>query len=92
MPVWVERGLMPGQDPPLHGLSEGFLPWQLPGWAQRPSQACRPGFWEGERVESAAPRLRADSAVSADVLARSEFLLPLAEREHEMYRRICEQF
>ena len=80
---------MPGRDPPLHGLIEGFRPWQLASWAERPSKACQPDFWEGRPTQKVAQRLNADSVLSADVLAKSEFLLPLAEREHAMYRRVC---
>lgn len=76
MPVWLERDLFPGRGTARRGLADGFKPFELPAFAVNPAATCRPHFWEGEPAAEQAA-LTAEARVPPEVLARSEFLLPL---------------
>jgi hypothetical protein len=91
VPVWVEQNLYPGRGAPMRGLEAGFMPWQLRNCAIESQEVCKQDFWESQQEGQGKPGgLDFSSTVDPDILGRSEFLLPLRQRELEMYRRICE--
>jgi hypothetical protein len=89
IPAWLERTLMPGLGPPPSGLERGFKPFQAPSFCTSPSDVCQRDFWEGAPVATArVSRLTAASFIDTDVLARSEFLLPLSDDGLALHRRV----
>jgi hypothetical protein len=74
----------------MRGLEAGFMPWQLHNCAMASKEACKRDFWESQPDQQARSKgLDYSSTVDSEILGRSEFLLPLPQRDVEMYRRIC---
>ena len=95
LPLWLEQGLFAGQGGASVGLQNGFKPHQLPSFSvPNTAQSCT-AETRGQRQaardkDHSKAELELRGEVPAEVLERSEFLLPVSAEAREMHERVLD--